>query len=240
MSMSVTDNDQSTPKGGDSITVLYVDTDKTLADTYAERFETSGHRFHYIRDPRGISQNIKMHAPDVLLMEIAFDHMNGDDAIRGLRKKGLTLPIVVLSRTVSRQMLLDMKQWGVDGFYLKPVSAEALESRLVAVVASRKTAHQRKSGVPTVLIMTGNSSLNANSYETLPLSVINEYGFNIMFVYTSREAVEMLKSAGNGIRLILVDGNDPDYVKTIAQLAGIIQLKMKIQLFAIAGKELRR
>jgi putative nucleotidyltransferase with HDIG domain len=216
--------------------VLFVDTDKTLAEQYGEHLTAKGYKFYMLRDPRAIPQNIKIHKPDILVMELVFDQIHGEDVIRGLRKKGLKLPIVVITRQASKSILLEMKQWNVNGFYIKPISPDVLEARIQPLIAERSNQQQRRGGMPSALIITGNKELNMNSCDVLPLSVVKEYGYGTVFVYTTKDAVETLKARAGGIKPVIVDGNNVDFLSSVMPLLDVVQNRLKLPLYIITEK----
>ena len=109
MRIAVNGTDRENESGGRGPTILFVDSDKNLADEYRAYFEGRDYVFHHLTDPRTIPKALGTRRPDVLVMEIAFEGMSGDDVIRGLRKKGLKLPIVVLSQTASKELVMAMR-----------------------------------------------------------------------------------------------------------------------------------
>ena len=214
-------------------TILFVDNDRALAGEIQEYFGNRYYTVHYLRDPRGIARSINEYKPDILVMEILFDQMRGDDVIRTLREKGVTVPIVVLSKSASKDLIIDMKNHNVSGFFIKPVSPRLLENRIRAILGIRK---QSGIHVPLAMIITGDKQVNSQSFDVLPLSVLKEYGFSILFAYTPQDVVNLLKREKNNIRMSIVDANDAGYVKEICQLIEIIDKRMNIPLYLIAEK----
>ncbi|MFC1511577.1 HDOD domain-containing protein [Candidatus Latescibacterota bacterium] len=228
------ETDKENEMGGKGPTILFVDGDKNLADEYRTYFEGRDYRFHHLADPRAISKTIGARQPDVLVMEIAFDEMGGDDIIRGLRKKGLMLPIVILSRMASKELVMAMRQHRISGFFIKPVSPETLEGRLKTIIGAQSTTVQPRGGMPIALIITGNREHHGQSHDMLPLEELKEYEFKTVFASTPQEAVNTLKTAKNSVRLVIADASDPPYIRDMFQLLEIIDRRMNIPLYLIA------
>ena len=208
--------------------ILFVDTDKALADELQQHFSRRNYAFHHLRDPRGISKALSLHRPDLIIMELALGALRGDDIIRALRKREVRIPIVILARSASKDLIMEMRNCNVSGFFIKPVSLATLENRIQAVLAPRK---RTGSLVPTALVMSGNRKLTALSFEVLPLSVLKEYGFNTVFAFTPQEAVNILTAEKNNVRIALVDANDQPFVESVLRLLQIIDKRMNIPLY---------
>ena len=72
-------------------------------------------------------------APDVFLMDIRMPRMNGIEAIKQLRAKGITTPVIILTTFDDHELVLQGLQAGAQGYLLKDVSLESLIAAIQAV-----------------------------------------------------------------------------------------------------------
>lgn len=66
------------------------------------------------------------HRPDVILMDMRMPKVNGDAAIRALRKADIDIPVIILTTFDDHEQVLDGIQAGAKGYLLKDVSLENL------------------------------------------------------------------------------------------------------------------
>jgi CheY-like chemotaxis protein len=78
-------------------TILIIDDDVTALDIVDFLFEEKG--FEVVRRADGISalECVDEVAPDIILVDLMMPKMNGQETIRQLRKKGITVPIVAFT-----------------------------------------------------------------------------------------------------------------------------------------------
>lgn len=67
---------------------------------------------------------------NVILMDLYMPEMNGLDAIKNIRKKGHTMPIIVLTASSLEKDLKDALANGANDYLLKPVSGVNLKAIL--------------------------------------------------------------------------------------------------------------
>lgn len=71
---------------------------------------------------------------DCVLMDMMMPVMNGVDATRALRGKGLTLPIIAMTANAGDTDRAECLAAGMDGFLSKPVLKEQLAAALTRVL----------------------------------------------------------------------------------------------------------
>lgn len=77
--------------------ILIIDDDVTALDIVDFLFEDKG--FEVVRRADGLAalESIDEGAPDVILVDLMMPRMNGQDCVREIRKRGLTLPIIAFT-----------------------------------------------------------------------------------------------------------------------------------------------
>jgi CheY-like chemotaxis protein len=89
--------------------------------------------------PAGLEQ-IRRLAPDVVILDWQMPGLDGPGFVRTVRSPATfchpNVPIIMLTGHSERKRVLTAVELGVNAFLLKPVSSQALQERLLAVLAS--------------------------------------------------------------------------------------------------------
>jgi YesN/AraC family two-component response regulator len=84
-------------------------------------------------------EQIRRHGPDVVIVDWQMPQLDGPGFVRLVRSPTTfslpDVPIIMLTGHGERKRVIEAAHLGVNEFLLKPVSAKALEERLVAVLA---------------------------------------------------------------------------------------------------------
>jgi DNA-binding NarL/FixJ family response regulator len=82
-------------------------------------------------------RSMQEQAPDVVLLDVRMPKMNGIDALREMKAKGLTIPVILLTTFDDDGALLEGIRLGAKGYLLKDVSLSKLTEAIRLVVAGR-------------------------------------------------------------------------------------------------------
>jgi len=66
---------------------------------------------------------LKNESPDFMFMDVVMNNMNGDIALKEIRKMDCNVPIVMLSSVTDKTLVDDCQQAGISGFIFKPIQA---------------------------------------------------------------------------------------------------------------------
>ena len=84
-------------------------------------------------------EHIRREPPDIVIVDWQMPGLDGPSFVRKVRSPATfchpDVPIIMLTGHGERSRVLEAAQLGVNEFLLKPVSAKALEERLVALIA---------------------------------------------------------------------------------------------------------
>lgn len=93
-------------------------------------FEIAGE----LPDGSRVTETVAELSPDVVLMDVRMPAIDGVEATRELRRRGVTTPVLALTTFDDDEVLAAVLRAGASGFILKGVTAEDLQ-RAVRVVA---------------------------------------------------------------------------------------------------------
>ncbi|MFZ2310840.1 MAG: response regulator transcription factor [Patescibacteria group bacterium] len=135
--------------------LLIIEDDKNLADTLATALRGNNYSVDVVNDARIALNLIDFSKYDLLISDYLMPHLNGYELIKEIRKKYLSLPIIMLSaisESSNKTKLLDI---GADDYLSKPFSVRELLSRINAVV-------RRKNNQANLLLTFSNLILDIN------------------------------------------------------------------------------
>jgi diguanylate cyclase (GGDEF)-like protein len=117
------------------LSILVVDDDDILAQTYALSLKTAGMHVLVEPDPAAALGQMTATYPDLVLMDLQMPHVSGIELAKMIRqsRRHLSLPIVFLSGERESERQLEARTLGGDDFICKPVDPE----RLVSLVRMR-------------------------------------------------------------------------------------------------------
>jgi DNA-binding response OmpR family regulator len=108
-------------------TVLIVDNSSLTVELITPIIEKSSYRLITAKDGKeGVNVCLEQ-KPDLVLTELHLPVLDGFQAIRVLRDKGNTCPIVVLTSSESDEDKIKAKEAGCDEFILKTLEMQGLE-----------------------------------------------------------------------------------------------------------------
>lgn len=118
--------------------ILIIDGDRLLADTYALELQAAGMDTEVLTDGSIALDRIAAISPDLVLLDIHLPGINGIELAKIIRqsRRELSLPIVFVSAESDPHLQLESRVQGGDDFIRKPVDRKTLVS-LVGLRAKR-------------------------------------------------------------------------------------------------------
>ncbi len=114
--------------------VLVVEDDRGVRDAVERALIFEGYDVAVARDGSEALAAVAESAPDAIVMDVAMPHVDGLEACRRMRARGLTTPILMLTarhEITDRVAGLDA---GADDYLIKPFALEELLARLRALL----------------------------------------------------------------------------------------------------------
>jgi DNA-binding response OmpR family regulator len=114
--------------------VLLVEDDVMIGENIQIALDDDGIAVDWVTDGIDAEAALAMHTYDALLLDLGLPQKDGIDILRGLRARGMGIPVlVVTARDSLPERVLGLKN-GADDYLVKPFDLEELIARLHALV----------------------------------------------------------------------------------------------------------
>lgn len=113
--------------------ILLVDDDALLRQSLCEQLAAEGFGVSEAADAAGALAVLAEHTPDAVLLDAALPDMAGDELCRELRRRGLSVPIILLT-AAGEAKAPGSRDCGADEHVAKPFRLGALLTRLRALL----------------------------------------------------------------------------------------------------------
>ena len=111
--------------------ILVVDDDKIVVDTIVQALEEDEHGYDLISAADGVEaeSQITRFKPDLIILDIMIPDINGYEVCRKVKSDPATkdIKIIVLSAYLSEEAFLQMRTYGAEACFSKPLSLEKLK-----------------------------------------------------------------------------------------------------------------
>ena len=138
--------------------VLLAEDDAMIGAAVRDRLRGQGFAVDWVRDGRAADAALAGEAYDLLLLDLGLPGREGLPVLKGLRGRGSTLPVVILTARDAVDDRVAGLDAGADDYIVKPFDLKELEARLRAVL-------RRHAGRASSVIEHGRLSLDLASHE---------------------------------------------------------------------------
>ena len=149
--------------------ILVVEDDERISDAVVEYLSDSHYAVEAVYDGQSALELLEVFNYDMILLDVMMPVMDGMTLCKKLRKKGMSIPILMLTAKDTLNDKIDGLDAGADDYLIKPFELEELSARIRALL--------RRGASTTAPILTwGNLSLDPSTCEVfyyekpLPLS----------------------------------------------------------------------
>ncbi len=114
--------------------IIVVEDEELIATMLRINLRTAGHDVRVFHNAEDMLAHVETEVPDVLLLDIMLPGMNGDEALRALRAKGLDLPVLMLTARKDAGLKVSALDGGADDYVTKPFDMAELQARIRALL----------------------------------------------------------------------------------------------------------
>lgn len=108
------------------VRVIIVEDEEAVAEALCDLLESKGYLVETLRCPMTALKRLGTERFDVVLLDYRMPAMNGRQFFEKARRRGITLPTVLISGFVDETRLMEMVNLGLCRFLQKPANGEAL------------------------------------------------------------------------------------------------------------------
>ena len=138
--------------------LLLVEDNPDLADAIVRRMRRSGHAVDWQADGLAAASVLRYQSFDLVVLDIGLPKLDGLRVLAGMRERGDSTPVLMLTARDSLDNKLAGFDSGADDYLIKPFALQEVEVRLNAL-------SRRGKGVQTRVLETGDLEYNLDTLE---------------------------------------------------------------------------
>ena len=112
--------------------ILIVDDDRQVRDVLHQIFLTAGYNCRLAQDGREGAAMFRAARPPLTVTDLKMPVMTGIELLKAIRAddRFKTLPVLMVTAEAKREQIIEAAQNGVNGYIIKPFTAQTLEEKL--------------------------------------------------------------------------------------------------------------
>jgi two-component system response regulator QseB len=114
--------------------VLLVEDDGMIAQGLQTALRQAGFAVDWMRDGNSAAAALQTTPFDVVLLDLGLPHRDGIDVLRGLRKRGDSTPVIILTARDEIQHRIAGLDAGADDYIVKPFDLDEVMARMRSVL----------------------------------------------------------------------------------------------------------
>ncbi|MBP7691084.1 MAG: response regulator [Anaerolineales bacterium] len=120
-----------------------IDDNRMIANQLVQMLKLLGYEAYAAYGPLPAMQALNQHLPDIILVDIHMQGVNGVDLCRAMRRdpRLAHVPILAISSDTQGDLIAAMRAAGANGFLPKPIQLETLEAALIAAIRDAALPH---------------------------------------------------------------------------------------------------
>ncbi|HAC56042.1 TPA: hypothetical protein DCF80_00930 [Candidatus Saccharibacteria bacterium] len=101
--------------------IAIIEDDSVISQMYRMKFEADGFDVQVANNGRDGIELVRAFSPDIVLLDMQMPVMNGNDALREIRKAdwGKTVPVMILTNLGEEEAPKDIRSLGIDSYIVK-------------------------------------------------------------------------------------------------------------------------
>jgi DNA-binding response OmpR family regulator len=124
---------------GVGMNILLVEDDPGIARFVTRGLNRSGYSVEWRREGAGVAARLDEGRHDALLLDLGLPDMDGLEVAEAVKRRGMEIPIIMLTARGALQDRLDGFASGADDYLAKPFAFEELLARLAVALRRRDT-----------------------------------------------------------------------------------------------------
>jgi two-component system, OmpR family, response regulator QseB len=140
--------------------LLLVEDDPMIGASVQRGLRQEGHTVDWVRDGAAAELAVANGVHEMILLDLGLPRKSGLELLSSLRRKGMSLPVLVITARDSVADRVKGLDAGADDYLVKPFDLDELSARIRALM-------RRQSGRASPVIEHGLLSLNPASHEVL-------------------------------------------------------------------------
>ncbi len=181
-------------------TVLLCEDDPVQLKTIVAAFEAAGYRTLTARGPGEALEAIRGQAPDAVVTDVQLEQGNGFDLVDGLRRKGLDVPVIMVSGASTEATRERARAVGVLNFLEKPFSYKDLVDRVGEIVR-----HPRVRLIEGRILVVEDEPVT----RTLLSEILFQAGADVLVAEEGAKALQVLRTSEPPVDMVLADYHLP-------------------------------
>ena len=140
--------------------LLLVEDDAMIGASVQSGLRQDGYTVDWVRDGAAADLAVANGVYELILLDLGLPRKSGLDLLAGLRKRGITMPVLVITARDSVADRVKGLDAGADDYLVKPFDLDELSARIRALL-------RRQAGRASPLIEHGALSLNPATHEVM-------------------------------------------------------------------------
>ena len=117
--------------------LLLVEDDPMIGTSVQSGLRQEGHTVDWVRDGKAAELALASGVHEMLLLDLGLPHKSGLELLSGLRRRGLDLPVLVITARDSVADRVKGLDAGADDYLVKPFDLDELSARIRALMRRR-------------------------------------------------------------------------------------------------------
>jgi two-component system KDP operon response regulator KdpE len=118
----------------DKLSVLVADDDPKIRKLVSINLTQRKYAVHEVEDGQAVLEYLDHEIPDLIILDLIMPVMNGSDVCRWVRRRGIDIPILILSAHNEEELKVRALDAGADDYVTKPFKIEEFLARLRALM----------------------------------------------------------------------------------------------------------
>ena len=118
----------------EKLSVLVADDDPKIRKLVSANLTQRNHLVHEVEDGQAVLEYLDHETPDLIILDLMMPIMNGNDVCLWIRRRGIDVPILVLSAYDEEDIKVHALDAGADDYVTKPFKVEEFLARMRALV----------------------------------------------------------------------------------------------------------